>query len=111
MSILVQEESQLNKEKGFSLIETMLALAIFSMIFLTLLPMTSELYEQMEKRKMSYHAMTVNYDATIRHKNNPNQTEGFTLIDSVRYDWEIVNDQVCSSYTEFNEKRRSCVAY
>lgn len=111
MSTLVQDELPLSNEVAFSLVETMLGLAIFCMIFLTLLPMTSELYEQMEKRKMSYHAMTVNYDAIILSRNNRQLKEGFLIIEGVRYDWKITNHNICSSYIEFDEKRRSCVTF
>lgn len=104
-----QDGSPLNNKRAFSLVETMLALAIFCMIFLTLLPMTNELYQQMEQRKMSYHAMTVNYEGVILHNSEKKRMSGMKNIDGIRYDWIITNDKICSSYKRFNEKRNRCV--
>lgn len=110
-SILDLEESILNRQSGFSLIETMLGLAIFCMIFITLIPMTTELYEKAEKRKQSLHAMTVNYEATVIHYTNPQTTNGEIGLDGNTYRWKIEGKKVCTDYNEKQEMRRSCVVY
>lgn len=111
MFIWGQVESLSSNNEAFSLIETMLALAIFCMIFLTLLPMTNELYQQMENRKMSYHAMTVNYEGVILHISEQKIMKGKKIIEGIRYDWHIKDDHICSNYSRFNEKRSSCVKF
>lgn len=111
MFILVQEEFILNNQGGFSLIETMLGLAIFCMIFITLIPMTVELYDKAEKRKQSLHAMTINYEATVIHFTNPQLVNGEVELEGQIYHWKIEKDKVCTVYNEKREMRRSCVAY
>lgn len=97
--------------EGFSLAETILALSIFVVIFLTLIPMTLYLYENMEKSKKRLHAMISNYDGTIVHTNNPSRNHGDFIVDGVKYHWQIKGDTICSTYFEGERVRSSCVQY
>lgn len=97
--------------QGFSLAETMLALSIFVIIFLTLIPMTLYLYENIEKSKKRLHAMISNYDGTILHSNDSSKISGFFIVEGVKYHWEIKDDKICTTYAEEVKVRTSCVQY
>lgn len=105
------DESTLNKQSGFSLTETMLGVAIFCMIFITLIPMTTDLYDKAERRKQNLHAMTVNYEATVVHYTKPQIVEGDLKLDGRTYRWKVEGNRVCTVYNEKQETRRSCVRY
>lgn len=97
--------------RGFSLAETMLALSIFVVIFLTLIPMTLYLYDNIEKSKKSLHAMISNYDGTIIHNNSPSIINGEFIVDGIKYHWIIKDQTICTSYFEGEKVKSSCVQY
>ncbi len=103
--------SRSNNQNGFSMMETMLALFFFSCIFLTIIPMTNDLYDQMQKRRMSLHAMHVNYEATKIYLKNPHQVQGEIQVDRSFYQWTIAAQQVCTTYLYKEERKSSCVKY
>lgn len=108
-----QEELKLDNKnnRGFSLAETMLALSIFVVIFLTLIPMTLYLYENIENSKKRLHAMISNYDGTIIHNNIPSKFSGDFIVDGIKYHWKIKDQTICSSYVEGEKVKSSCVQY
>lgn len=89
----------------------MLAISIFSIIFILIIPMTMHLYENIEKSKKRLHAMITNYDGTIINYNNPLIVNGEFIIEGTTYRWQIKGGAICSSYELQGENWHSCVTY
>lgn len=73
--------------------------------------MTNDLYDQMQQRRMRLYAMHVNYEATKRHQQNPQNNKGSIEMEGINYSFEVDTKQVCTSYMYKEELERSCVKY
>lgn len=110
-SIWAQVEFMFKNNAGMALAEAMLAISIVSVIFLTCIPLTFYLYENMEKSKQRLHAMIANYDGTVINYNHPSITEGEFVVEGITYYWQIRAGEICSSYRFQKKEWQSCVAY
>lgn len=97
------------KNKGFTLVESLLGLTMFLMIFSTLIPVVQTMYRNIEIKKVKLHAMISNLDAVIEHSNNPDLVEGVFYIDGRKYEWFIDQEQVCTNYEIEGAGKTKCV--
>lgn len=97
------------KDRGFTLVESLLGLTMFFVIFSTLIPVVHTMYRNIEVKKVQLHAMISNLDAVIEHYNDPEKDSGFYIIDKRQYSWVLNENRVCTNYEIEGITNTKCV--
>lgn len=96
-------------EHGISQIETILALVIFFLISLTLLPVSYSLQSSLQRQVLSYHASEVAYNGANIVKNY-GQAQGVQIIDQTTYTWSYDAHRICVTYQFEQESYEQCIS-
>lgn len=97
------------KDNGFTLVESILGLTMFFVIFSTLIPIVHTMYRNIENKKVQLHAMISNLDAVIEHQNDSSKLNGMFLIENRRYSWYLSENRICTHYEIEGIGKTTCV--
>ena len=95
-------------EHGITFLETILSLAILSLLALTLLPFANSLQSQIFDRKLAYRASEVAYNG-IKEVVLTGVTQGSRTIEGVEYQWYYNYSDICVEYTNLKGKQLTCI--
>lgn len=95
-------------ERGISFIETVIGMAILSIIALTLIPIAQQLQTNIYAKQLAVHASEVALNGAKMMKTY-GQTAGVMTIDHVSYDWLYDGHTICVSYTGLDGTVRTCI--
>lgn len=97
-------------QKGYSWMESILTIAVLSVIFSTLLPVATKIMLQVQQKKQSMHASQTLYYGTIAY-HSYEQTAGNRKIDGENYYWSIQGNGICVSYDVKQKEFSKCIDY
>ena len=98
----------LNNSKGNSMLESLLAVTILFFIAGFLLPKFSDLKSTLETQKVQTHVSEVAFNGA-RLVRDYGRTSGVFEIESITFNWEYVNNQICVSYFLKKEWHNECI--
>jgi len=99
----------LNRNQGFSFVETILTVSILFIVFGTLLPLTNQMMLQLAEKRLAVHVAITKNQAASALQNGA--ISGVVKIDSVNYFWSWSHPSLCVSYVFFGESHESCDTY
>lgn len=99
----------MNNEKGISLIEVVLSVAILMCIGGTLLPLYNQLQTTLLNKKLDLHASEIALNGA-RLVELYGVTEGVATIQQVEYKWAYNWGEICVSFQNLNEERIKCIS-
>ena len=97
-----------NNSKGFSLLESLLAVTILFFIGGILLPKFSELKSEIEMQKIQTHASEVAFNGARMVRDYGN-TSGLFEIENITFHWKYINDRICVTYNYKKERHNECI--
>ena len=96
----------MNKDSGFSFVETILTVSILFLLFGTLLPLTNQMLMRLEDKKVSLHiAIAKSQAATSIQKG---KLSGVVTIEGNDFTWEFKSPILCVNYSLIDVGYESC---
>lgn len=95
-------------ERGVTLLETVLGVAILSLISFTLLPLLHQLQGNVYHKKLAAHASGVALQG-VQLVQFYGQTSGQILIDSKPYNWQYHQGEICVEYEALGQVKKTCI--
>ncbi|MFF2754338.1 competence type IV pilus minor pilin ComGE [Psychrobacillus sp. NPDC058041] len=99
----------MNNNKGFSLPETIVSLAVILLVATSLLPLLSNLTTNLEEKRRKYISSVVMHEA-IKMYIAENVFAGAMHIDKLKYTFAIDEKQICVKYEGMREEISNCVS-
>ena len=94
-------------ERGVTLLETILSIAILLLLAITLLPLANHLQGQLFDKKVTYRASEVAFNG-IKEVMLTGVTQGSRTIEGVEYRWYYHDDEICVEYTNLKGPQLTC---
>ena len=95
-------------ERGVTLLETILSIAILLLLAITLLPFANSLQGQLFDKKLAYRASEVAYNG-IKEVILTGVTQGSRTIEGVEYQWYYNYNEICVEYTNLKGPQLTCI--
>jgi type II secretory pathway pseudopilin PulG len=95
-------------ERGFSFVESLLAVVILFFLTSTLIPITVSMRQEMANQKMQTNAAEVAFNGALSHSRY-GEVEGEQLIDGIYYTWVYDGNNICVTYVVDESVIEKCV--
>ena len=95
-------------QKGWALVETLLALVILFFLTATLIPLTVTMKQQVVEKQKQVHAAEVAFSGALKYKRY-GEVNGHQQIDDVFYTWNIASGAICVTYEFDGVNKELCV--
>lgn len=95
-------------EKGYSLVETILAVVIIMLICSTLLPISYTMKTNLHHKKLEVFAAETAYEG-LKMSHYQGISEGTKTIEGVPFYWIFDGQQICVSFKNSKENRTTCI--
>ena len=99
----------MNRNQGFSFVETILTVSILFIVFGTLLPLTNQMTLQLAEKRLELHVAIAKNQAATALQNGT--ISGVVNLDAVDYSWSWSHPSLCVNYVFFEENHESCDTY
>ncbi len=99
----------MNRNQGFSFVETILTVSILFIVFGTLLPLTNQMTLQLAEKRQELHVAIAKNQAATALQNGT--ISGVVNLDAVNYSWSWSHSSLCVNYVFFGENHESCDTY
>lgn len=96
-------------EKGYSLVETILALVIIMLLCGTLIPISYTMKTTLYHKKLEVFAAETAYEG-LKISRHQGVNEGTKMIEGVPYHWVFDGQQICVSFKNSKENRTTCIS-
>ena len=95
-------------ERGITLLETVLGMAILLLLAVTLLPAVNDLQGRLHNEKMAYRASEAAYNG-VKEAFYTGAKQGRVMIEGMEYDWQYGSGEICVAYTDLEGLQRTCI--
>ncbi|WP_431029833.1 type II secretion system protein [Lysinibacillus sp. LZ02] len=95
-------------EQGMTLIETILSIAILSLLAMTLLPFANQLKGQLFEQKIAYYASEAAYNG-VKQVATTGVTQGTITIEDLDYNWRYEHGEICVEYSNWKGPQLMCI--
>ena len=95
-------------EHGVTLLETILSLAILSLLAITLLPFANHLQAQLFDKKLAYRASEIAYNG-IKEVAITGAIQGSRAIEGIEYHWYYQQGEICVEYSNLKGPQLMCI--
>lgn len=95
-------------QKGWTLVETLLALVILFFLTATLIPLTVNMKQQVVEKQKQAHAAEVAFNGALKYKRY-GEINGQQQIDDMFYTWAFADGAICVTYQLDGVNKELCV--
>ncbi|MFF5995397.1 type II secretion system protein [Lysinibacillus sp. KU-BSD001] len=95
-------------EQGMTLIETILSIAILSLLAMTLIPFANQLQSRVFDQKIAYYASEVAYNG-VKQVVTTGVTQGTITIENLDYNWRYEHGEICVEYSNWKGPQLMCI--
>ena len=95
-------------ERGITLLETILSIAILLLLAITLLPFANHLQGHLFDKKLAYQASEVAYNG-IKEVIFTGVMQGSQTIEGIEYQWHYNHSEICVEYANLKGPQLTCI--